>query len=75
MRAANHAEGERLRKAKEDKKRKRQRKLQAREWAEDTDNDDDDDDGDDIEVADNVEWDILENEDALIGIGSSLHES
>ena len=29
VRAANHAEGERLRKAKEDKKRKRQQKLQA----------------------------------------------
>ena len=32
MRVVNHAKGERLRKAKEDKKRKRQRKLQAREW-------------------------------------------
>ena len=61
MRAANHAEGERLRKAKEDKKWKRQRKLQVREWGEDTDSDDDDDDGDDDEVADDVEWDILEN--------------
>ena len=75
VRAANHAEGERLRKAKEDKKRKRQRKLQARERGEDTDNNDDDDDGDDDEVADDVEWNILENEDALIGIGSSLQES
>ena len=44
------------------------------EWGEDTDSDDDDDDGNE-EVADNVEWDILENEDALIGIGSSLQES
>jgi len=43
---------------------------------EDTDSDDDDDDdGDDDEVADDVEWDMLENEDALIGIGSSLQES
>ena len=42
---------------------------------EDTDSDDDDDDGDDDEVADDVEWDILRNEDALIGIGSSLQES
>ena len=33
---------------------------------------DDDDDGDDDEVADDVEWDILENEDSLIGICSSL---
>ena len=39
---------------------------------EDTDSDDDDDDGDDIEVADDVEWDNLENEDALIGSGLPL---
>ena len=38
----------------------------------DTDSDDDDDDGNDDEVANDVEWDILEDEDALIGIGSSL---
>ena len=31
MRAANRAEGKRVRKVKEDKKRKRQQKLQARE--------------------------------------------
>ena len=66
---------QRLRKAKEDKKRKKQQKLRARERGEDTDNDDDDDDGDDDEVADDVEWDILENEDALTGFGSSLQES
>ena len=72
MRAVNHAKGERLRKTKEDKKRKRQQKLQARERGEDTDSDDDDDDGDDDEVAYDVEWDILENEDVLIGIGWSL---
>ena len=72
MRVANRAEGERLRKAKEDKKKKKQRKLRARERREDTDNDDDDDDGDDDEVmeeeetiADDIEWDNLENEDAL----------
>ena len=41
----------------------------------DTDSDDDDDDGDDDEVVDDVEWDILENEDALTGIDSSLQES
>ena len=46
---------------------------------EDTDNDDDDGDGDNDEVmeeeetvADDIEWDNLENEDALTGIGSSL---
>ena len=72
VRATNHAEDERLRKAKEDKRRKRQRKLQAWEWREDTDIDDDDDDGDDDEVADDVEWGFLENEDTLIGSGSPL---
>ena len=41
---------------------------------EDTNSDNDDDDGDDDEVADDVEWDILENEDALTGVGSSLQE-
>ena len=70
VRMVNRAEVKRLRKAKEDKKRKRQRKLQVQEWGEDTDSDDDDDDDD--EVADYVEWDVLENEGALTGIGSSL---
>ena len=82
MRVVNHAEGERLRKAKEDKKRKKQRKLQAQERGEDTDDDDEDDDGDDDEVmeeeetvADDIEWDNLENEDALTSISSSLQAS
>ena len=79
MRVANHAEGEWLRKAKEDKKRKKQRKLRAWERGEDTIEDNDDDDGEDDEVmeeeemvADDIEWDNLENEDALTCIGSSL---
>jgi len=72
MRMVNRAEGEWLRKAKEDRKRKRQRKLLVWEQGEDTDSDDDDDDGDDNEVVDNIEWDILENKDAPIGISSSL---
>jgi len=42
---------------------------------EDTDSNDDDNDGNDDELADDVEWDILENEDALKGIGLSLQES
>ena len=82
MRTANHAEGERLRKVKEDRKRKKQRKLQVQERGEDTDNDDDDDDGNDDEVmeeeetvVDNIEWDNLENEDVLTGVGSSLQAS
>ena len=64
VRVANRAESERLRKAKEDKKRKKLRKLRAWERGEDTDGDDDDDDGDDdevMEVADDIEWDNLEN--------------
>jgi len=70
--SVNCAEGEQLRKAKEDKRKKKQRKLQARERGEDTDSDDD---GDDDEKVDNIEWDDLENEDVLIGIGLSLQES
>ena len=75
MRVANRAECEWLRKAKEDKKRKKLRKLRAWERGEDIDDNDDDDDGDDdkvMEVADDIEWDNLENEDTLIGVGSSL---
>ena len=72
MRAANCTEGERLRKAMEDKRKKKQRKLQAWERVEDTDSDDDDDDGDDDEVVDVIEWDDLENKDVLIGISTSL---
>ena len=75
MRVVNHVEGEWLSKAKEDKKRKKQWKLWAQERGEDTD---DDDDGDDDEVteeeemvADNIEWDNLENEDTLTCISSS----
>ena len=69
VRMANRTEGERLRKAKEDMKRKKRRKLQAWERGEDTDSDDDDDNK---EVADDIEWDNLENEDALTCISSSL---
>ena len=43
VRAANRTEGERLRKAKEDKRKKKQRKLQAFERGENIDSDDDDD--------------------------------
>ena len=45
VRAANRAEGKRLRTTKEDKRKKKQQKLQARERGEDTDSDDDDEDG------------------------------
>ena len=73
MRVVNRVEGVRLKKAKEDKKRKKMRQLWSWE-REDTDDDDNDDDGNDdevMEVADNIKWDNLENEDALTCIGSS----
>ena len=72
MRVVNRAEGDRLRKAKEDKRKKKLRKLYAWERGEDTDSDDD---GDDDEVVDDIEWDDLENEDVLTGINSSLQGS
>ena len=72
MRAVNRAEGERLRKAKEDKRKKWQRKLQTREQGKDTNSDDDNDEEDDDEVVDNIEWNGLESEDVLTGICSSL---
>ena len=74
MMVVNHSEGERLRKAKEGKRRKRQQKLQAWERGENTDSDDNDDGGDDDEIANDVEWGILENEDALTCSGSPLQE-
>ena len=72
MRVANHAKGEWLRKAKEDKRKKRQWKLQAWERGEDSDSDDDDDEEGNNEVIDDIEWDVLESEDVLTGIHSSL---
>ena len=44
-------------------------------WERGEDTDDDDDNGDDdevMEVADDIEWNNLENKDALTGVGSSL---
>ena len=49
--------------------------LAIRTFQEDIDSDDDDDDGNDDEVVDGIEWDILENEDALTGISLSLQAS
>ena len=72
MRAANCAEGEWLRKAKEDKRKKKKRKLQA--WERRADTDSNGDDGDSNEVVNDIEWDDLENEDVLTSIGSSLQE-
>ena len=78
MTAANCAEAERQKKAKADKKRKQERRQRAwhrGEFTDDDDDDDDDNDDDDDEVmgtVDDVEWDSLEGEDELTGIGSSL---
>ena len=49
------------------KKKKMLRKLQAWDRGEETGNDDDDDDDDDDEVVADVDWDVLEGEDSLIG--------
>ena len=66
MVVANHAMAEWQRKTKEFKRKKKQ---QARERGEETDSEDNDDDDDEV-VAD-VEWDVLEGEDSLIGTHSS----
>ena len=75
VRAVNCAEGEWLRKVKEDKRKKRQRKLLAWEQGEDTNNNDNGDEEDDNEVEDDIEWDDLESEDVLTGIRSSSYGS
>ena len=56
-------------KMKELKRKKMLRKQQARERGEETGSDDDDDDNDEEfdEVVADVDWEILEGEDLLIG--------
>ena len=63
---ANRAIAEWQRKTKESERKKKQ---QAQERGEETDSKDDEDDDDEV-VAD-VEWDVLESEDTLIGTHSS----
>ena len=76
MRAVDHAEAERQRKAKEDERKKKQQKLHAWERGEDTNSDDDDDeDDDDDKVVGDTERDDLESEDMLTGIHSFLQGS
>ena len=72
VRAANCAEVERQRKAKEDERKKRQRKLLVQERGEETDSDDYDEEEDDDEVVNDNDRDDLESEDMLIGTRSSL---
>ena len=59
-------------KTKELKRNKMLPKQQAREQGEETNSDEDDDDNEEYdEVVANVEWDVLEGEDSLIGTRSS----
>lgn len=69
MATANHTVAEWDRKMKELKRKKMLQKKQAWERGEGTDSDDDDDDDDKEydEVVADVEWDVLEGEDLLIG--------
>ena len=68
MAAANRLAAERDKKAKEEMKKAKRLKQEARDRGEDVssedDDDDDDDDGDD-EVAVDVDWGVLEDEDTL----------
>ena len=58
-------------KTKELKRKKMLQKQQARERGEETDSHDDDDEEEFYEVVTDVEWDVLEGEDTLIGTPSS----
>ena len=68
MAAANRLAAERDKKAKEEMKKAKRLKQEARDWGEDVssedDDDDDDDDGND-EVAVDVDWGVLEDEETL----------
>ena len=69
MTAANRLAAERNKKAKEEMKKAKRLKQEAWDRGEDVsseDNDDDDDDDDDDEVAVDVDWGILEDEETLI---------
>ena len=72
MAAANHLATERDKKAREQMKKERRLKQEARDRGEDvSSDDDDDDDDDDDEVAIDVDWGVLEEEDML----TSAHPS
>ena len=67
MAAANRLAAERDKKAKEEMKKAKRLKQEARDRGEDvsSEDDDDDDDDDDDEVAVDVDWGVLEDEDTL----------
>ena len=72
MATANRTTVEWDRRTIELRKKKMLRKQQAWDQGEEASNDDDDDDDDEYdEVVANVEWDVLEGEDSLIGTRSS----
>ena len=68
MAVANRLAAERDKEAKEEMKKAKRLKQEARDRGEDVsseDDDDDDDDNDDNEVAVDVDWGILEDEETL----------
>ena len=67
MAAANRLAAERDKKAREEMKKVKRLKQEARDRGEDvsSEDDDDDDDDDDDEVAVDVDWGVLEDEDTL----------
>jgi len=69
--AANRLAAEWDKKAREQKKKERQLKQEARDRGEDVSGDDDDDD-DDGEVAADVDWGVLEDEDMLTSANPPL---
>ena len=71
MAAANRLAAEWDKKAREQKKKERQLKQEARDRGEDVSGDDDDDD-DDGEVAADVDWGVLEDEDMLTSANPPL---
>ena len=72
MAAANRLAAEWDKKAREQKKKERQLKQEARDQGEDVSGDDDDDDDDDGEVAADVDWGVLEDEDMLTSANPPL---
>ena len=71
MAAANRLAAKWDKKAREQKKKERQLKQEARDRGEDVSGDDDDDD-DDGEVAADVDWGVLEDEDMLTSANPPL---
>ena len=70
--AANHTMAEWDKRTRELKKKEMQRKQQARDRGEEVSSDDDDGDDDDSEVAADVDWGILEDEDTLTSAHPSM---